>query len=195
MKFSWLLVTILGMAQAATVNVHWCISEIAPVPEPVLQGALREAHAVLRKAGVNVAWQRCVPGEPGRSVRIYAVEYLPAHRDAWGVALPEALRAYIFSHPTEQKANGNYSKWIVLLGHVIAHEAGHLAGLQHAPEGIMRALWSSEDLFKASQGQFNFTEVQAATLRAWAAGIEQGYAAVLPPPDGSESASPFTGRP
>ena len=53
-----------------------------------------------------------------------------------------------------------------LLGHMIAHEFGHLLLNQpsHSPVGIMRGDWDLKDLQDAAYGTLNFTPSQAAVL-------------------------------
>jgi hypothetical protein len=58
----------------------------------------------------------------------------------------------------------------VVLGHVIAHELGHvlLGSGEHASEGIMRANWGKADFDRAARGHLGFTALQAAAIRDYA---------------------------
>jgi hypothetical protein len=53
-----------------------------------------------------------------------------------------------------------------LLGHVLAHEVGHMLGVDHSSNGIMRGEWSRNDLKLMGFSTLCFSTDQAAQLRA-----------------------------
>jgi hypothetical protein len=67
--------------------------------------------------------------------------------------------------------NGDMDRYVSMgqvLGHVIAHEVGHLLLNQqvHSPQGIMRGEWSFVDFRDMTSGMLLFTPQQAEFLRA-----------------------------
>ena len=54
-----------------------------------------------------------------------------------------------------------------LLGHVVAHEVGHLLLREgHAPQGLMRAKWIDPELLQAKLGLLGFTATQGRRIRS-----------------------------
>src|SRR5262249_30063747 len=54
----------------------------------------------------------------------------------------------------------------IVLGHVIAHEVGHLMRLPHSNTGIMRASWDASDFRLHGAVELLFTEEESQRLRA-----------------------------
>jgi hypothetical protein len=53
-----------------------------------------------------------------------------------------------------------------LVGHVIAHEVGHVLLREgHAPKGLMRARWVDPELLQAKLGRLGFTATQGRRIR------------------------------
>jgi hypothetical protein len=72
------------------------------------------------------------------------------------------VRAFAFEHDL----------WLAtLLGHVVAHEIGHvLLRERHAATGLMRARWVDPELLQAKQGRLGFTATQGRRIRSRLAG-------------------------
>ena len=74
----------------------------------------------------------------------------------------------VFCDSVREQAHPGGDGFGQILGHAIAHELGHLLlrTSGHAPTGLMRARWSSEDLRRAAWGQLGFTSEQVTVIRA-----------------------------
>jgi len=82
--------------------------------------------------------------------------------------------AWIFYDPIKSFAVEKELSLTQLLGHVLAHELGHmlLGANSHSGMGLMRAQWSSRELFEANHGGLFFSDsesrrIQKAVLARW----------------------------
>lgn len=161
----------------------------AGLPPDVKDEALAVAQRTMASAGVEVAWTPCraqgcdaplragevvlrlVKGPPtdGRSApaALRSRSGLPlgdAFVDAGGGA---GVLATIYVDRVQVLAEKAGTDVRALLGHAVAHELGHLllASNRHGARGLMRALWSSEDLRRSRAADWRFTTDEAAAMR------------------------------
>jgi hypothetical protein len=75
--------------------------------------------------------------------------------------------AYAFFDRIRAFAFGRDLLPATLLGHVIAHEAGHILLREgHTAKGLMRAEWVHQDLLRAKHGRLGFTGMQGRRIRS-----------------------------
>jgi hypothetical protein len=165
-----------GRSRSIDVVVH----DSAGVPAEVLERARAVTASVLAKAGIRIAWmderraeclKRLGPDAPERrafltsifAIRIVVGSTAEGHRatpDTLGQAAPGARLATVFQRLVEQRARDGGVDVALVLGHVIAHELGHLLlrRASHSAAGVMQR---TLDLPVAAQGRLVFTDDEA----------------------------------
>jgi hypothetical protein len=169
-----------------TVRVH----NYAHVDTELLLGAEAVATSILREAKVEASWVYCpltqeeeerypsCPADWGTNAFVLniltpemvgriqtLVENLgsaPAPCDEDATSCP----INVFYFRVVQRADQVGIHPGRLLGHVLAHEVGHLLGENHSPKGIMRGTWGRDDLKLMGFSILEFSTDQAAQLRA-----------------------------
>ena len=154
----------LGSPAALTVTIH--VTDNANLSPTELAGAQAYATAAYRAAGFHLVWSSALwKPEAGQSadplsidVRLVIVPADMAEKkcreeklddSVLGIAVSGASEArgriaYVFYHRIERVAMAHHAPVMLGLGHVMAHEVGHvLMGVNsHAGEGLMRANWN-----------------------------------------------------
>jgi hypothetical protein len=178
----------------------------ARVSDEIVADAEQTAGRILRKAEIGTAWIACLGEEAERHhgcrkevgtadvmllvVSRWTMDHVVG-REAFGLALPsgdEALfgQASAFHHCVEEAVRRDGSIHPArLLGHVIAHEIGHLllGPGAHTLCGIMCPSWRKEDLQEMAAGTLLFFPSQARVMQAALArrvAIEMAAARVSP---------------
>jgi hypothetical protein len=160
------------------------------ISRSLLSDAEAEATVILNSAGLDPVWVDCplsasqVKNYPSCARAIgptdfiltmltkAAPERVSPEEDAMGRALPcpkteMACSAYVFYKNVQEEAV--YAKIHVsrLLGHVLAHEIGHLllGPKSHSTTGVMMAGWSDDDMQTIARGFLFFNEQQSRRMR------------------------------
>jgi hypothetical protein len=144
--------------------------------------AEQEAARILKEAGISSLWADIASEEqtdlPAGALVVRILPEAGSTHDpkALGVALalgPGALYATIFfdrvceraADPVLSEAGASLA---VLLGHVIAHEIGHLllGTNSHSRSGLMSAAWDLNDMRAIARGRLSFGSDESAKMRA-----------------------------
>jgi hypothetical protein len=168
------------------------IYDNAGVVSSDLHDALKHSREILRRAEVTVDWVQCparrtgsVPAicdtSPGNSEMVVRlVQGAEKDRDKRPLGQPLLDRsrgtgvfATVFMNRVDRFAEvAQYSRSIVL-GRAIAHEIGHLilGTDDHSASGLMREVWTVEQLLRNRPQDWQFSPAQTFELRsAWLAG-------------------------
>lgn len=152
----------------------------------VLTGANRTALEFARKtmepASIDIIWRLCAtpqvcnaPMAPGElAIRIVRSPgprryhpLLPLGDALLDTASGSGVLATIYIDRVEWLAHEARAQSHVLLGRAIAHELGHLllATTTHGPVGLMRALWSQQEVRRGQPRDWSFAPGELTVIR------------------------------
>jgi hypothetical protein len=159
----------------------------AGLPPEVIGDATEIAGQILREVGVQVVWWSCTGATNMMKCDdpVYPADYrvfllpkeverkMPVSSTGLGFVLHDprdgvGRTAWVLSARVQALASEKQFARARLLGHVIAHELGHvlLGTPEHPTHGLMRGLWKDKDLRLAAQGALHFTLAEAKAIRA-----------------------------
>jgi hypothetical protein len=177
-------------AEPASKITIWVFNH-ARVSGEALAQAKEEAARILSRAGVEIDWLDCptsaaevdkypgcekLPGSTGLVLRIRPQS--PATRmvrktTVFGYALlPEdggfGIYADVYDDGVALLANGRDSLRPVMLGHLMAHEIGHLLlnTARHTATGLMHSPWNGAELQRAARGGLLFSKKEIKRIQA-----------------------------
>ena len=158
----------------------------AKISPEIVAGAEKTAGKIFYKAGIHTVWLNC--GEPSEHASVESpCTKVPLNqrfdvrivRDSMGLRSSVLGIAFLSEAGAGRQADVFYDSVArirresnidaaTLLGHVTAHELGHLllGANSHALSGLMRANWTREELLTASMGGLLFSNSQSARMKA-----------------------------
>ncbi len=136
---------------------------------------------LVEESGIQVDWVNCSPADEARGSKVPCRQAaFPQHlhlrivrrslnlKDSiLGISYLSSdgagCQADIFYEEIEKLRHETFVDAAIILGHVAAHEIGHLllGSNSHSSWGIMRAHWNMEELARANKGLLFFTKSQS----------------------------------
>jgi len=154
-----------AIVAATSIGIVWMVCDEAAGPRPSGRQETRPCPSPLRRGELALRIVRS-PAGTGRDA------ILPLGEALIDMRLGEGVLATVYADRVASIAAQTGVNEGVLLGRAIAHELGHLllATNTHAPEGLMRALWSRVELrrLRTSDWAFRRDEIAAISARALA---------------------------
>jgi hypothetical protein len=164
-------------ARAQTPVLRIRVLDYAGVPAATLKSFPPPAREVFQQSGIASEWPTCRiearQGDCGplADTDVYVKiipKPAPGGKTKFGTTIRQGKRSlfsYVFWTRIEQAARHYGVAPSLLLAEVIAHETGHLLGLEHAANGIMQCEFGAPELLRAGQGTLRFSSEEAAALR------------------------------
>lgn len=168
-------------------HITIAIHNEAPITQKVLKQAIQEASRIFHHAGVNSVWMVCEhssaagPSTQPDCLSRPDLTHLSLRIVPWSSQMGDSTFGVAF---LSEKDLGTYSDVFYplaenlsrqcdaglgrILGHVMAHEIGHLllGTNSHSTVGIMRPQWQKEELRQIGMGTLLFTPEQARKMNA-----------------------------
>jgi hypothetical protein len=161
-----------------TVNVF----NDAAIPDSVLETGKREAGRIFKAAHIEIRWIDCTttsavpPDGSCRDPHHLNLRIVPGgkkqNEDVFGAAFlgVDGTGTYsdVFYDSIENLRTQGQTNIGALLGHVMAHEIGHLliGSHAHSPWGLMCAKWHAEELQRIEMGTLFFTAEQVNSIHS-----------------------------
>jgi len=143
-----------------------------PVPGAVLGKAEGVAARILASAGMRVRWDDPHAARAAAEtidIRfLYSITENTARFATSFPFAPDGVRIIVFFNRVEIDGKHDPIFTTRLLGHVLAHEIGHVLMRtdQHAQEGEMKARWNEDDLATMRSSDLKFTPEDVARIRS-----------------------------
>jgi len=180
------ILTLSGVAPCLSVTrIRITIHNDAGAPKSVLTQAADEASRIFQKAGVDSVWIVCQHTNAGASsppdcLSRVDLTHVSLRIVPWSAQLGDSIFGSAFLsekgmgvygdvfYPSAEKLHNNCDASVSrVLGHVMAHEIGHLllGTNSHSALGIMRPHWQAEELRQIGMGTLLFTPDQARKMQ------------------------------
>ena len=168
-------------AQADSRPLAIRVYDFSALDHPVRTTAVDEARAIVADAGVAASWhdctrrESCAPERGDLVIRVVREVGTPSSewRRSLGYSVIDPVAgtgtlATVYINRVEDSAHHAGADLALLLGRAIAHEVGHLIlhTNQHGEQGLMRAIWTEQEIARNAPGDWVFASPERRQIRA-----------------------------